>query len=131
VGVRFSAPVQTSPGAHPASCTTGTGSFPGVECGRGVTLTPHPILVPRSKKQSTAIPPLSLRAFMAYKTGETYLPNLATGFSYLQKDYCTHLKPATSYNAHSAAPKGKYKCFQHCGHYSKSSCLFLSHPAFI
>jgi hypothetical protein len=26
VGARFSAPVQTSPGAHPASCTMGTGS---------------------------------------------------------------------------------------------------------
>ena len=45
---RFSAPVQTGPGAHPASCTMGTGSFPGVNSGRGVTLTPHPILVPRS-----------------------------------------------------------------------------------
>jgi hypothetical protein len=29
-GARFSAPVQTGPGAHPASCTVGTGSFPGV-----------------------------------------------------------------------------------------------------
>jgi len=26
---RFSAPVQTCPGAHPPSCTMGTGSFPG------------------------------------------------------------------------------------------------------
>ena len=32
--------VQTGPGAHPASCTMGTGSFPGVKSGRGVTLTP-------------------------------------------------------------------------------------------
>jgi hypothetical protein len=30
---RFSAPVQTGPGAHPASCTMGTGSFPGVKNG--------------------------------------------------------------------------------------------------
>jgi len=30
-GARFSAPVQTGPGAHPASCTRGTGSFPEVE----------------------------------------------------------------------------------------------------
>jgi len=29
LGARFSAPVQTGPGAHPASCTMGTGSFPG------------------------------------------------------------------------------------------------------
>jgi hypothetical protein len=28
--------------AHPASCTMGTGSFPGIESGRGVTLIPHP-----------------------------------------------------------------------------------------
>jgi len=49
VGARFSAPVQTGPEAHPASCTMGTGSFPGVRCSRGVTLTPHPLLVPRSK----------------------------------------------------------------------------------
>jgi len=45
-GARLSAPVQTGPGAHPASCTMGTGSFPGVKSGRGVTLTPHPLLVP-------------------------------------------------------------------------------------
>ena len=45
----FSAPVQTGPEAHTASCTMGTGSFPGVRCGRGVTLTPHPLLMPRSK----------------------------------------------------------------------------------
>jgi hypothetical protein len=39
------------PGLHPPSCKMGTGSFPGVECGRGVTLTPHPLLVPRSKSR--------------------------------------------------------------------------------
>jgi hypothetical protein len=31
VGVRFFAHVQTGPGAHPACCTTGTGSFKGVK----------------------------------------------------------------------------------------------------
>jgi hypothetical protein len=37
VEARFSAPVQTGPGAYPASCTMGTGSFPGVKRpGRGV-----------------------------------------------------------------------------------------------
>jgi len=64
VGARFSAPVQTGPEAHPASCTMGTGSFPGVRCGWGVTLTPHPLLVPKSE---IAITLLSLRAFMAYE----------------------------------------------------------------
>jgi hypothetical protein len=36
-GAGFSAPVQTGPGAHPASYTMGTRSFPGVKLpGRGV-----------------------------------------------------------------------------------------------
>jgi hypothetical protein len=43
--VRFSAPVQTGPGAHPAYGTMGTGYFRGVKSGRGVTLTPHHFLV--------------------------------------------------------------------------------------
>jgi hypothetical protein len=30
-GARFSAPVETGPGTHPASYTMGTGSFPGVK----------------------------------------------------------------------------------------------------
>jgi len=52
---RLSAPVQTGPGAHPASCTVDTGSFPGVKSGRGVTLTPHSLLIPWSRK-GRAIP---------------------------------------------------------------------------
>jgi len=61
VEARFSAPVQTGSGAHAASCKTGTGSFLRVKSGRGVTLTAHPHLVPRSWK-STAIPLLPLWA---------------------------------------------------------------------
>ena len=39
--MRFSAPVQTGPGAHPASYTMGTGTFPGVKRpGRGYD---HPL----------------------------------------------------------------------------------------
>jgi len=41
-------PSRPAPGTHPASCKMGTGSFPGVKCGRGVLLTTHPFLVPRS-----------------------------------------------------------------------------------
>jgi hypothetical protein len=60
VGARFSAPVQTGPGSHPASYTMGPRSFPGVKSGRGVTLTPHTLLGPRSRN-SRAIPLLPLR----------------------------------------------------------------------
>ena len=41
-------PFQTGPGAHQAFCKMGTGSFPGVKCGRGVLLTTHPLLMSRS-----------------------------------------------------------------------------------
>jgi hypothetical protein len=41
VVARFSAPVQTGPGAHPASYTVGTGSFPGEKRpGRGADQPP-------------------------------------------------------------------------------------------
>ena len=41
MGKRFSAPVQTGPGAHLASYTMGTGSFPGVKrTGRGIDHNP-------------------------------------------------------------------------------------------
>jgi len=36
-------PHLSRPALHPASCTVGTGSFPGVKSGPGVTLTPHPL----------------------------------------------------------------------------------------
>jgi hypothetical protein len=38
VGARFSAAVQTGPGAHPASCTVGTGSLHRGQTGRDVAL---------------------------------------------------------------------------------------------
>jgi hypothetical protein len=41
VGARFSAPVQTGPGGHPASYTMGTESLPGVKWRRGVDHPPH------------------------------------------------------------------------------------------
>jgi hypothetical protein len=61
-GARFSAPVQTGPGAHPASYTMWTGSFPGVKRpGRGAD--PPPQLAPRLRKDSryNSAPPLGLR----------------------------------------------------------------------
>jgi len=64
LGERFSAPVQTGPGAHPASCTMCTGSFPAVKSGRGMTLTPHPLLVPLVMKEYsyTSTPPMGRTA---------------------------------------------------------------------
>jgi len=55
VGATFSTPVQTGLGAHPASYTMGTGSFPGgggvKRPGRAVPLTTQPHLAPTLKKE--------------------------------------------------------------------------------
>jgi hypothetical protein len=62
---RFFATVQAGPGAHPASYTMGTGSFPGVKRpGRDVDHPHH--LVPRLKKEwsYTSTPPLGLRGLL-------------------------------------------------------------------
>jgi hypothetical protein len=53
LGTRFSAPAQTSPGAHPARCTMGTGYFPGVKRPRrGVD---HPPLSSAEVKQRVGL----------------------------------------------------------------------------
>ena len=71
VEARFSAPVQTGPGAHPASCTMGTGSLPGVKRpGRGAN--PYPHLQCRGLKKGRAIHLPTLRALVAYKGGTFY-----------------------------------------------------------
>ena len=70
VEARFSAPVQTGPEAHPASCTTGTWSFLGVKrLGGGFDHPPH--LTPRLKKEYsyTSTPLLCLRGLLY---GELY-----------------------------------------------------------
>jgi len=43
VRVMFSTPFQTFPGAHPASCTVGTGAVSRGSSGWGVSLTTEPI----------------------------------------------------------------------------------------
>jgi len=50
VGTRFSAPLQTGPGAQPDSYIMGTGSLPGVKRpGRGVDHAPHLVKVKQSR----------------------------------------------------------------------------------
>jgi hypothetical protein len=63
--------VQTGSGAHPASCTVGTGgSYPG-----GVTLTAHPHLVPRSRVSRSYIftPPSASVAYSGTALAVQYL----------------------------------------------------------
>jgi hypothetical protein len=54
----------------------GIGSFPGVENARGVTLTRHPLLVPRSKNR-VELYLYSPKSLPGLKKGETYLDTLS------------------------------------------------------
>jgi hypothetical protein len=73
VSARFFTHVQTGPGAHPASCTTGTGSFPGVKRpGRG---TDHPPPTSASR-MGRAIPLFPLYDFGDLLYGDLYLMQL-------------------------------------------------------
>ena len=53
VGSTFSSPLQTGPVSDTAPCTMDTGSFLGVKSSRGVTLTPHLLLVPFFMKEQS------------------------------------------------------------------------------
>ena len=88
VGARFSAPIQTSPGAHPASCTRGTRSFLGVKRSRGMMLTPSPPSSALVKKEYsyTSTPPMDLTACTEpqclYSTAIPLLPSVPVQYSY-------------------------------------------------
>jgi hypothetical protein len=70
-GARYSLPVQTGRGAHPASYTVGTGSFPGVKRpGRGVDHPPQSSTEVRESRAITSAPPIGLRGLLQ---GELYL----------------------------------------------------------
>jgi hypothetical protein len=73
VGARFSASLQNSSASHPASCSMGIGTFPGIKR-PGRDADPSPLLVPGFKQQSRAIPLLSLRDFVTHRMlKRTYL----------------------------------------------------------
>ena len=78
------------PWCHPASCTMGTDSFPGVKSGRGVTLTPHLLLVLLSRK-SRAIPLLPLWAVRPEQSLSA----------------CTSVPTSLLYIGHRVFPEGK------------------------
>jgi len=93
-------PVQTGLGDHPASCTMGTGSFLGIKSGRGVTLTPQPLLVPWwGKSRAILLLPLwvvgPVQSLSACKRVHfTYRPT----FNWYQDTSC-HFTAATSPSA--------------------------------
>jgi len=77
VGKSFSAPVQTSPGAHPASCTMGTGSFLGVkQPGPDADPSPPSSAMVKKEQSYTSTPPMGRTACtepQCLYTGALYL----------------------------------------------------------
>jgi len=70
-GARFSAPVQTAPGAHPASYAMDTGSFPGVGWpGHGID---YPTLSRSDFKERVELYIYSLLGFHVLLKGEFYI----------------------------------------------------------
>jgi len=90
----------------------GTGSFPGVKSGRGLTLTPHPLLVPWSWKRR-AIPLLPLwavrpvQSVSACTRGELYLTMWRTHVMYLRRLEITTKKFQLWCTAHSPIKKNE------------------------
>ena len=63
-GIKFSAPFKTIPGVHPASCTMGTASFPGIKRPeRGDDHSPRASTESKERMEQ-AIPVLHFCAFM-------------------------------------------------------------------
>ena len=105
----------------PASCRIGTGSFPGVKNGRGVTLTPHPLLVPQARK-GRAIPLLPLWAVRPVQsfsacTRVTFTTSL---YSYKYSTVCVYIQLAKN-----VIPTGKTATWIWSPH-----SMFKSNPIF-
>jgi len=107
VEARFSAPVQTGLGVHPASCTIGTGSFPGLKR-PGRDADPSPIVVQWSRK-SRAIPLLPLWAVrplqsLSVCTVELYLYSPCGPYGLYRASV------PVQYSYTSTAPMGRTAC---------------------
>jgi hypothetical protein len=82
---RISAPIQTYPGAHPASYTMGTGSFPGVKRpGTGVDHSPPSSAEVKEKVELYFYSPLWV--FVA-----CFRLNLIFTFHFTSEDFCSSI----------------------------------------
>jgi len=87
VAVRFSATIQTGPGAHPDSYTMGTGSFLGVKR-PALTIHHHPALRLKKEYSYTFTTPVGLRdlfrvnftfiLLQGYSTGVCFVTSVST-----------------------------------------------------
>jgi hypothetical protein len=82
-GKRFSIPVQTGLGHHPASCTTGIGSLSREYSGRSTAFTSHPDLAPtvRKKQSSSSVPSWSVLVCTTFYRISSFISQLVHSVS--------------------------------------------------
>jgi len=86
VGTRFSTPVQTGPGAHPASCTMGTGSF------REGKERPGPDADPLPPSNAVGHKRVELYLYSPYGPYGLYRASVPVqGVHFMRATYCTYL----------------------------------------
>ena len=127
-GARIYSPVQTDPGAHPVSCKTGTGNFPRLKGGRGVQLTTHRLLVPRSWKSRAIL-------LLPYGPYSLYRASVPVQYSYTSTPLWT-VQPVQSLSACTVqlylySPYGPYSLYRASvpAQYSYTSTPTMDRPA--
>jgi hypothetical protein len=114
-GARFSVPIQTGPGAHPASYTTGTGSFPSVKRpGRGVDHPPPSSAEVKERVGLISLLPLS--AFVAcYRVNLTPLTSLfVLGIGKRRNPFFYYIRNQTANGALHDVTHRLYRCVLYC-----------------
>ena len=101
----------------------GTGSFPRVKSGRGVTLTPHPLLMPWSRK-SRAIPLLPLWAVRPAQSLSACTVQLHLYSPYEPYGLCRASVPV-QYSYTSTPPMGRTACTEPQCLYKGALYLYL------
>jgi hypothetical protein len=107
--------------------TMDTGSFPGVRCGRGVRLTPHPLPVPRSKIEYsyTSTLPKGLRGLWNV---ETYTCQIYGGFKIFQKSlYFWEIQKIQSFKLHFFSNNPLKQLYTSASRCKGVACISRSH----
>ena len=104
------------PTQPPDSCTMGTGSFLGVNTDRGVTLTPHPLLVCHGHERVELYPYSSYGPYSLYRTSVPVLSSSSSSSSSYHHVSCFRQK------GHNSIPKNVL----HSVRYKVYSLDFLS-----
>jgi len=128
VEAKFSAAGPDRPWGPPSFLTMGTGSFPRVKSGRGMKLTPHPLLMLSSRK-SRAKPLLPVWAIQPVQSLSACTVQL-----YLYSPYGPYglyrASVPVQYSYTSTPRMGRTACTEPQCLYKGALCLYLVHKGF-